>query len=204
MVYPDKLDEYHPDTYDVIQGLSIIHANETPAEWRERILPAIEHFKSKKLLDLSYMQANKVTEPNVLVELNIFLCLYCFQLVYYNVRRPITSLGLNRMEEHLKTRCTLKGIDKIVFERYVNLKNRSNINEFGKDAIRIYELWLENATAKLKRAREVGKKMQAVKIIQSKWLEYMYRPEGLKAVQLATHYELIRGIRQEKLQNINS
>ena len=47
MVYPDELDEYNPDTYDVIQGLSIIHANETPAEWRERILPAIKHFKSK-------------------------------------------------------------------------------------------------------------------------------------------------------------
>ncbi|CAG8703515.1 9693_t:CDS:2 [Dentiscutata heterogama] len=36
---------------------------------------------------------------------------------------------------------------------------------------------MQNAVRRVKRAREVGRKIQAIKIIQQKWLEYFYRPE---------------------------
>ena len=88
----------------------------------------------------------------------------------------------------------------------MELKHQSNDNPYSFDShCRYhYEIWMKNATTKLKRALVAGNKIRAVNIIQTKWLEYMYRPEGLKVIQLAMHYELIRGIRQQKLQHINA
>ena len=57
----------------------------------------------------------------------------------------------------------------------MELKSRSEASNsyFEKEAIRRYELWMQNAIRKVKRAREIGKKIRAVNIISQKWLEYI-------------------------------
>ncbi|RIB09074.1 hypothetical protein C2G38_2209879 [Gigaspora rosea] len=64
-------------------------------------------------------------------------------------------------------------------------------------ALHRYELWMQNAIKKTKRAREIGKKIQACIIIQRKFIEYYYRPDGLCASELAQHYKLLWMIREE-------
>ncbi|CAG8854957.1 8035_t:CDS:2, partial [Gigaspora margarita] len=39
-----------------------------------------------------------------------------------------------------------------------------------------------------------------VNIIAQKWLEYMYRPEGLTATELALHYKLLWAVQEEMRQ----
>ncbi|RHZ78042.1 hypothetical protein Glove_168g272 [Diversispora epigaea] len=63
-----------------------------------------------------------------------------------------------------------------------------------------YELWEQNAIRKIERAREVGRKIRAVNIIAQKWLEYMYRPDGLCATELTQHYKLLWAVREEMRQ----
>ncbi|RHZ74827.1 hypothetical protein Glove_219g15 [Diversispora epigaea] len=48
-----------------------------------------------------------------------------------------------------------------------------------------YELQIENLIRRIKHDRETAKKVRAVNIISQKWLEYMYRPDGLCATELA-------------------
>ncbi|CAG8849164.1 23879_t:CDS:2, partial [Gigaspora margarita] len=57
-----------------------------------------------------------------------------------------------------------------------------------------------NTVKKIQRAREVGKKIQAINIISQKWLEYFYRPEGICVTELAHHYKLLWSIREEMCQ----
>ena len=61
-------------------------------------------------------------------------------------------------------------------------------------------MWESNAIKKIQRAREVGRKIRAVNIIAQKWLEYMYRPDGLTATELAQHYQLLWVVREEMRQ----
>ena len=225
MVYPDDLDEYHPEIGRVIMDLTVIRAKETPVEWKERILPAIKHFRNKKMIPSSgnnsvlcdfisshYIQANRSARlyDNGYFEidpLNVAICLYCDQLVYIDGRieeRIVMEMVHYKIKEHWRTKCTGNGFRTIGFEKYLNLKNRSNVNNLGQSEIYIYELWLENATAKLKRAREVGKRIRAATIIQKKWLEFMYRPNGIVAVYLATHYNLLKEDREIKRQIVNA
>ncbi|RHZ75338.1 hypothetical protein Glove_216g16 [Diversispora epigaea] len=58
-------------------------------------------------------------------------------------------------------------------------------------------VWMSNAVRRVKREREVAKKIRAINIISQKWLEYMYRPDGLCAPELAIHFKLLWGIREE-------
>ncbi|CAG8563112.1 1451_t:CDS:2 [Cetraspora pellucida] len=56
----------------------------------------------------------------------------------------------------------------------------------------------------LKQKPEVEtKKIRAVKIIQQKWIEIMYKPNGLKAKELAEHYKLLWAVREEMHQHKN-
>ncbi|RHZ45691.1 hypothetical protein Glove_661g52 [Diversispora epigaea] len=73
-----------------------------------------------------------------------------------------------------------------------------------KKAIRRYELWMQNAIRRVKRIREIGKKIRAVKVIQEKWLEYFYRPDSLCASELALHYQLLWAVREEMRQINNA
>ncbi|CAG8844121.1 13322_t:CDS:1, partial [Racocetra persica] len=68
---------------------------------------------------------------------------------------------------------------------------------FEKEAIHHYELWMQNAIRRVKRAREIGKKIRAVRVIQRKFIEYYYRPSGLCATWLIKHYKLLWEIREE-------
>ncbi|RHZ81500.1 hypothetical protein Glove_120g9 [Diversispora epigaea] len=70
-------------------------------------------------------------------------------------------------------------------------------------SIRRYELWIQNAIRRVKRAREIGRKIRDVKVIQEKWLEYFYRPDGLCASELALHYQLLWAV-QEEIRQINN
>jgi hypothetical protein len=67
-------------------------------------------------------------------------------------------------------------------------------------ALYYYEVWIANAIKRLKRAREVGKKMRACVLIQHKWIEFMYRPNGLIVKQLAQYFKLLWTIREEMRQ----
>ena len=62
---------------------------------------------------------------------------------------------------------------------------------------------MQNAVRRIKRAREIGRKIRAVNIIAQKWLEYMYRPDGMTAKELAQHYQLLWTVR-EKMRQINN
>ncbi|CAG8843751.1 43903_t:CDS:2, partial [Gigaspora margarita] len=70
-------------------------------------------------------------------------------------------------------------------------KSISGYDYDNEYALHQYGLWMQNAIKKIECAREIGKKIQAVNIIQQKWLEYFYRPDGLCATELAQHYQLL-------------
>ncbi|CAG8833684.1 27857_t:CDS:2, partial [Gigaspora margarita] len=57
-----------------------------------------------------------------------------------------------------------------------------------------------NAIKKIEHARKIGKKIQAVKVIQQKWLEYFYRPDSMYTTKLAQHYQLLWAVREEMRQ----
>ena len=59
---------------------------------------------------------------------------------------------------------------------------------------------MENLIRKIKHIRETAKKNRACIIIQRKWLEIFYRPEGMCASLLAEHYKLLWAIREETRQ----
>ncbi|RHZ76783.1 hypothetical protein Glove_193g26 [Diversispora epigaea] len=66
---------------------------------------------------------------------------------------------------------------------------------------------MSNAVRRVKRAREVAKKIRAINIISQKWLEYMYRPDGLCAPELTTFRgiceEMQRGLAKFKIRHLN-
>ena len=113
-------------------------------------------------------------------------------------------MWISPFHEYWSTNCTGNAYCDISYKDYIELKNKLEAeltNPFyEKEAIRCYELWIQNAVRRIKRAREVGKKIQAINIISQKWLEYMYRPDGLCATELAEHYKLLWGIREEMRQ----
>ncbi|RHZ57705.1 hypothetical protein Glove_384g36 [Diversispora epigaea] len=61
-------------------------------------------------------------------------------------------------------------------------------------------MWMQNAVRKIKRAREVGKKIRACTIIQRKVVEWIYRPSGLTAQELVFYYACLQNIRAEMRQ----
>ena len=52
-------------------------------------------------------------------------------------------------------------------------------------ALHYYKLWISNAIRRLKRARKIGKKIQAYIKIQRKFVEWVYRHDGFNARKLA-------------------
>ncbi|CAG8820445.1 30503_t:CDS:2 [Gigaspora margarita] len=73
----------------------------------------------------------------------------------------------------------------------IKKKSISGYNYNNEYALHIYGLWMQNAIKKTKRARENGKKIQACTLIQRKFIEYYYRPNGLCASELAQYYKLL-------------
>ncbi len=65
---------------------------------------------------------------------------------------------------------------------------------------------MQNAVRRIKRAREIGRKIRACRIIQRKWLEIFFRPEGMCATELALlalHYQLLWAVQEEMRQVSN-
>src|SRR5207244_10808073 len=98
------------------------------------------------------------------------------------------------MERHWACHCTRNSFCGVSYDEYLLKIEQKSISGYIYDneyALHRYGLWEQNAIKKVKRAREVGKKIRAVNIIAQKWLEYMYRPGGMTAEELAQHYQLL-------------
>ncbi|RHZ89712.1 hypothetical protein Glove_12g27 [Diversispora epigaea] len=157
-----------------------VRSNETPSEWRDQILPGLTYFKENDLLPSKSAKH------------------------LFHARRLIRfSNGTSYAPENGFAICHL--CNQLVFEEFEKVKQKSESQHSFNDkyALHYYKLWMQNAIRRIKRAREVGKKIRAVNIISQKWLEYMYRPEGMTAKQLALHYQLLWTVREE-MHQINS
>ncbi|CAG8852650.1 40211_t:CDS:2, partial [Gigaspora margarita] len=77
------------------------------------------------------------------------------------------------MERHWKFSCTGNKYCGINYEEYLQKIEKKSILEYDYDN------------------EEIGKKIQAVKVIQQKWLEYFYKPNSMYATELAQHYQLL-------------
>ncbi|RHZ63481.1 hypothetical protein Glove_329g31 [Diversispora epigaea] len=140
------------------------------------------------------------------VEVNIAICYSCDQFVYVDKRLGYDSCLNYNMGEHWRTNCTGNRYCDISFKEYMELKQKPEVkhNIFTRVAIYRYELRIENLINRVKHIRETAKKIRAVNIIAQKWLEYMYRPDGLCASELAQHYQLLWAVREEMRQTIFS
>jgi len=114
--------------------------------------------------------------------IGIAICLSCNELVY-------TGKNIKTMESHWKSACTGNKYCELKYEDYLKIKHKPESDRTFDDtrALHYYELWISNAIRRLKRAREVGKKIQACIKIQRKILEWIYRPDGFNAHKLALH-----------------
>ncbi|CAG8853350.1 5705_t:CDS:2, partial [Gigaspora margarita] len=107
---------------------------------------------------------------------NETICFSCNQFVYTGQRKKnIGNYNYIGMERHWKFSCTSNKYCNISYNEYL----------------------LKNAIKKTKRAREIGKKIQAYTIIQRKFIEYYYHPNGLCASELAQHYKLLWVVQEE-------
>ncbi|CAG8747472.1 16995_t:CDS:2 [Cetraspora pellucida] len=158
----------------------------TDAEWIEHcnmpqndLLP----IESKK-----YLEARRLIRlPNsssYAPEIGIAICFSCDQLVYTGQRKKnIGNYNHIGMERHWKFLCTGNKYCGVNYEEYLKIKQKSNS---GYD----YD--------------KIGKKIQACITIQRKWIEFMYRPDGMMAKQLAEHYQLLWAVREEMHQINNA
>ncbi|RIB16538.1 hypothetical protein C2G38_2189680 [Gigaspora rosea] len=138
-------------------------------------------------------------------EIGIAICFSCDQLVYTGQRKKnIGNYNHIGMERHWKFSCTSNKCCGVTYNEYLLKVKKKSISEYNYDneyTLHRYELRMQNAIKKTKRAREIGKKIQACIIIQCKFIEYYYRPDGLCASELAQHYKLLWIIREEMRQD---
>ena len=191
-----------------------VRDNETPSEWMDRIWPRLQYFRENDLLPTGskkYLEARRLIRlPNggsYAPEIGIAICFSCNRLVYTGQRtKNMGNYNHIGMEKHWKFSCTGNKYCGVNYEEYLKIKQKSNsgYDYDNKYALHRYELWKCNAIKRLKRAREVGRKIQAVNIIAQKWLEYFYKPDGLCVSELALHYQLLWAVREEmrKVNNI--
>ncbi|CAH1766573.1 2779_t:CDS:2, partial [Entrophospora sp. SA101] len=162
--------------------LPVIRKGETPSDWMKRIWDQLTNYKNNNRLTYDkkrYLIARKME----------YLCGYECGFRHF-------------MDKHWSTNCTGNAYCDISYKDYIELKSRSETSNsyFEKEAIRRYELWMQNAIRRVKHAREIGRKIRAVNVIQQKWLEYFYRPDGLCASELTLHYQLLWAVREEMRQ----
>ncbi|RIB10382.1 hypothetical protein C2G38_2264839 [Gigaspora rosea] len=128
-------------------------------------------------------------------EIGIAICFSCDQLVYTGQRKKnIENYNYIGMERHWKFSCTGNKYCGVTYNEYLLKVKKKSISGYNYDneyVLHRYELWMQNAIKKTKRAREIGKKIQACIIIQRKFIEYYYRPDGLCASELAQYYKLL-------------
>ena len=191
-------------------NMSQIRNNETPSEWMKRIWERLIYFRENNLFP---SESNKYLEARRLIrlpnsgsyapEIGIAICFSCDQLVYTGQRKKnIGNYNHIGMERHWKFSCTGNKYCGVNYEEYLKIKQESNsgYDYDDKYALHRYGLWMQNAIRRIKCAREASKKIRACIIIQRKFIEYYYRPDGLHASELAQHYKLLWVIREEMRQ----
>jgi len=192
--------------------MSHVRINETPGEWKERIWPRLQYFRDNDLLPTGkgkkYLEARKLSQvssrDSYTPTIGLAICFSCDQLVY--IGKMTKNMGNNYnhigMEKHWATHCTGNKYCDVSYEEWQKIIQKPySARKFDEDyALRLYEIWMTNAIRRIKRAREVGKKIRACTIIQRKFIEHMYRPDGLCASQLAEHYKLLWAVREEMRQ----
>ncbi|CAG8831819.1 1684_t:CDS:1, partial [Racocetra persica] len=87
------------------------------------------------------------------------------ELVYSKIGRGYEYRFHHFMDEHWGTNCTGNTYCDISYKDYMELKSRSEVSNFyfEKKAIHCYELWMQNAIRRVKRAKEIGKKIRAIR-----------------------------------------
>ncbi|CAG8847374.1 11788_t:CDS:2, partial [Gigaspora margarita] len=148
--------------------MSQVHTNETSSEWMKRIWERLTYFKKNNLLSIEskkYLEARKLIQLSnssfYTFKIRIAICFSCDQLVYTRQRKK--NIG---------------NYNHIKMERHWKFSCTGN-------------KYCGNAIKKIEHARKISKKIQAVKIIQQKWLEHFYRPDSIYATELAQHYQLL-------------
>jgi hypothetical protein len=189
-----------------------VRINETPSEWMNRIWPRLQYFRKNNLLpNKRYFEARKLVSwyeangsyKSYAPEIGIAICFSCNQLVYIEQRtKNIGNYNHIGIERHWATHCIGNSFCDINYEDYLEFVKESKIR-FNYDhmySLYRYELWMGNIIKKVKRAREICKKIRACTIIQRKFIKYYYRPSGMCATQLALHYKLLWAVREEMRQ----
>ncbi|CAH1770128.1 3239_t:CDS:1, partial [Entrophospora sp. SA101] len=139
------------------------------------------------------MESTEGFSYRVAVKVNIAICFSCDQFVYVDKRVGYALYHNYKMEEHWHTNCTGNRHCDISFKEYMELKQKPEVEYdiYTRLAIYQYELRIENLIKRVKHIRETAKKNRACTIIQRKWLEYFYHPDGMCAKELAEHYKLL-------------
>ncbi|CAH1770468.1 9301_t:CDS:2, partial [Entrophospora sp. SA101] len=114
-----------------------VRTDETPGDWKSRIWAH----------GTSYA-------PTI----GIAICFSCNQLVYTGPRTSnIGNYDHVGMEKHWKFSCSGNEFCSVSYEEYTKIKQKSESASYNfedKYAFHRYELWMENATRRLKCARE--------------------------------------------------
>jgi len=182
-----------------------VRTNETPRKWKQRIWFRLQYFRENDLLPIEskkYFNARKLIRlqdgTSYAPTIGIAICLSCNELVY-------TGKNIKTMENHWKSACTGNKYCELRYEYILKIKHKPESDHTFDNmrALHYYELWIANAIKRLKRARDVGKKIQACIKIQRKFVEWVYRPDGFNVRKLALHYACLQNIRAEMRQISN-
>ncbi|CAG8536025.1 328_t:CDS:2, partial [Scutellospora calospora] len=116
------------------------------------------------------MESTEGFSYRIAVKVNIAICYSCNQFVYVDKRVGYELYHNYKIEEYWCTNYTRNRYCDICFKEYMELKQKLEVET---------------------------KKIRAVKIIQQKWIEIIYKPDGLKAKELAKHYKLLWVVKEE-------
>ncbi|RHZ82411.1 hypothetical protein Glove_109g185 [Diversispora epigaea] len=189
--------------WDEYVRMGNVRDSETSTEWMDRIWPRLQYFRENNLLPTEskkYLEARKsVLVPTLgtyAPAIGLAICFSCDQLIY-NGDQTAKMSGCNYigMVRHWKFSCSGNKYCGVNHDEYLKIKQKSNSAYTFDDKMHMYQygLWMQNAIRKIERAREISRKIRAAKVIQQKWIEYMYRPDGLCASELAIHFKLLWG-----------
>ncbi|RHZ82173.1 hypothetical protein Glove_113g66 [Diversispora epigaea] len=172
-----------------------VRTDETP---KNDLLP----YNSKKYLETRKLIYVSRFHTRYAPVIGIAICFSCDQLIYTGQRtKNIGNYNNIKMERYWATHCTGNTFCGVSYDEYLKIKQKS-ISEYNFDieyALHRYGLWMQKAIKKLERAREAGK-IRACITIQREFIEFMYKPDGLKAIELAQHYKLLWAVREEMRQ----
>ncbi|KAG9295323.1 hypothetical protein G9A89_021254 [Geosiphon pyriformis] len=173
------------------------------------VLPKDPEERQQHVINMRYLVARKLKylyegDLGHAEGVSIAICYSCNKLVYSKIGSGYECEFRHFMNEHWTTNCTGNDYCDISYKDYMELKNKPEAeltNSFyEKEAIHRYELWMQNAIRRVKRAREIGRKIRACITIQRKIVEWIYRPDGLTATELALHYACLQNISAEMRQ----